>query len=109
MSALETFERLLAAGKDSALLRYSLGNEHHKLGHHDTAAEHLRAALALDPAYSAAWKLLGRTLADAGRPREALEAYRQGIATADGKGDIQAAKEMGVFARRIEKQLAGEA
>lgn len=109
MNALETFENMLAAGKDNALLRYSLGNEHLKLGHHDQACEHLRAALAFDPAYSAAWKVLGKALSEAGRPQEALDTYRQGIATANGKGDIQAAKEMGVFARRLEKQLAGEA
>ncbi|HRH80718.1 MAG TPA: tetratricopeptide repeat protein [Thiobacillaceae bacterium] len=109
MNPLETFEKMLAAGKDNALLRYSLGNEHHKLGHHDLAAEHLRAALVFDPGYSAAWKLLGKALADAGRPEEALTAYRQGIEAATGKGDLQAAKEMAVFARRIERLSSGEA
>jgi hypothetical protein len=37
-----------------------------------------------------------------------LAAYRQGIAVAEARGDKQAAKEMGVFARRIEKQLGLE-
>jgi Flp pilus assembly protein TadD len=109
VSALETFEKLLAAGKDNALLRYALGNEHHKQGHFELACEHLRAALVFDPDYSAAWKLLGKSLADAGRADEALVAYRQGIAAAEAKGDIQAAKEMRVFAKRIEKQQAGQA
>ena len=105
MSALETFEKLLAQGKDNTLLRYSLGNECLKAGRFADAATHLRAALAFDPGYSAAWKLLGKSLAEAGEPAEAREAYRQGIATAEGKGDIQAAKEMKVFARRLDKQL----
>ena len=39
---------------------------------------------------------------------DALDTYRRGIEKAEAKGDIQAAKEMHVFARRIEKQLAGE-
>lgn len=107
MSALETFEKMLAAGRDNALLRYSLGNEHHKLGALDQARRHLEAALAFDPRYSAAWKLLGKTLQQSGLAREALEAYQRGIAAAEEKGDIQAAKEMRVFARRIEKELAG--
>jgi predicted Zn-dependent protease len=107
MSALETFERLLAQGKDNALLRYSLGNEYLKLGRVDEAVAHLKAALALDSRYSAAWKVLGKALHESGALAEALEAYRQGMANAEAKGDIQAAKEMGVFARRIEKQLAG--
>jgi predicted Zn-dependent protease len=108
MSALETFEKLLAAGKDNALLRYSLGNECLKLGRLDDARTHLQAALAFDPSYSAAWKLLGRTLSEAGALTEARETYRQGIAAAEARGDIQAAKEMTVFAKRIDKQLAVE-
>lgn len=106
MSALDTFENMLAAGKDNLLLRYSLGNEYFKLGEFATARAHLEAALAFDPRHSGAWKLLGRTLADSGASAEALETYRRGIAAAEEKGDLQAAKEMRVFARRIEKQLA---
>ncbi len=107
MSALETFEKLLAQGKDNALLRYSLGNECLKLGRVEDAVAHLKAALAFDPRYSAAWNVLGKAQHESGALAEALETYRQGIANAETKGDIQAAKEMGVFARRIEKQLAG--
>jgi tetratricopeptide (TPR) repeat protein len=105
MNALETFEKLLAQGKDNALLRFSLGNECHKAGRLEDAVVHLGAALAFDPRYSAAWKLLGKCLAEAGRAEEALDTYRRGIAAAQEKGDIQAVKEMQVFARRLEKQL----
>ncbi|MOA42617.1 hypothetical protein D3C78_1646820 [compost metagenome] len=41
-----------------------------------------------------------------GEPQQALQAYRDGIAVAEQRGDKQAAKEMTVFARRIEKALA---
>lgn len=105
MSALETFEKMLAQGKDSAMLRYSLGNECHKIGRLEDAITHLRAALAFDPRYSAAWKLLGKALAEAGDAQSALDTYRLGIAAAQEKGDLQAVKEMQVFARRLEKQL----
>jgi predicted Zn-dependent protease len=108
MSALETFEKMLAAGKDNALLRYSLGNECIKLGRLDDACVHLQAALVFDPRYSAAWKLLGKAQSDAGALVEARETFRQGITAAEAKGDIQAAKEMAVFAKRIDKQLAAE-
>jgi predicted Zn-dependent protease len=107
MSALETFEKLLAQGKDNALLRYALGNECLKLGRVEDAVVHLKTALAFDPGYSAAWKVLGKAQHESGALAEALETYRQGIANAEAKGDIQAAREMGVFAKRIEKQLAG--
>jgi predicted Zn-dependent protease len=102
-SALASFEKMLAAGKDGALLRFSLGNEYLKAGDATRAAVHLARALAQDPQYTAAWKLYGKALAAAGRGAEALAAYREGIAVAHAKGDKQAEKEMTVFARRLEK------
>ena len=100
---LESFERMLAAGKDGALLRFSLGNEHLKAGDAARAVEHLARAVALDPDYTAAWKLYGKALETEGRREDALAAYRQGIDVAQRKGDKQAGKEMAVFARRLEK------
>ena len=102
-------EKLLDGPRDGALLRYSLGNEWLKAGEWDRAASRLQEAVAKDPGFSAAWKLLGKALAEAGRREEALGAYRQGIVVAEKKGDVQAAKEMTVFARRLEKALAAVA
>lgn len=99
----QRLEALLAAGKDGALLRFGLGMQYLKDGDAARAAGHLRAAVAHDPAYSAAWKLLGRALADSGDRGGAIEAYRTGIAAAEKRGDKQAAKEMTVFLRRLEK------
>jgi Tfp pilus assembly protein PilF len=102
---LDNFLAMLASGRDNALLRFSLGNAYLKQGDAVSAAEHLRRAVEHDPNYSAAWKLLGKALTDAEAWSEALAAYRQGIAVAEARGDKQAAKEMSVFAKRIEKQL----
>lgn len=101
--ALANFERMLADGRDSALLRYSLGNEYLKAGDAAAASEHLACAVALDSNYTAAWKLYGKALAAAGRQSEALDAYRRGIEVAKERGDRQAEKEMTVFARRLER------
>lgn len=101
--ALASFERMLALGKDGALLRFSLGNEHLKAGDAGTAARHLSRAVEIDPKYTAAWKLLGKALASAGRHGDALAAFRRGIDVARAKGDKQAEKEMTVFARRLER------
>lgn len=105
---LENLEKMLASGKDNALLRFSLGNEYLKRGEAQTAVQHLQRAVAFDPNYSAAWKALGKALQEASMLREALDAYRTGIEVAEKKGDKQAAKEMQVFAKRIEKQLLPE-
>src|SRR5512142_1874979 len=97
------FEALLAAGKDSALLRFGLGSHYLQAGDAARAAQHLRSAVAQDPAYSAAWKLLGKALEAARDPAGAAIAYRSGIAAAEKRGDKQAAREMAVFLRRIER------
>ena len=100
-------EKLIGTPRDGALLRYSLGLEYHRAGDLARALEHLREAVARDPLYSAAWKTLGKVLTELDRRREALDAYRKGIEAAAAKGDRQAEKEMTVFARRLEKNLAG--
>ena len=94
---------MLAAGRDGALLRFSLGNEYLKAGEAAQAAAHFRAAVEKDPKYSAAWKLLGKALTEAGQAEEGLAGYREGIAVAEAKGEIQAAKEMKVFLKRLQK------
>ena len=104
---IDKLEKMLADGRDNALLRFSLGNEYSKLGQFEQAAAHLQQAVVHDPNYSAAWKLLGKALNEAGQLLQALNAYKSGIAVAEKKGDKQAAKEMAVFAKRIEKQLSG--
>jgi predicted Zn-dependent protease len=100
----ERLEAMLAAGQDTALLRFSLGNEYLKAGEPVGAATHFRAAVEQDPGYSAAWKLLGRALKEAGQPDEALAAWREGLATARDRGDLQVARELEVFIRRLERE-----
>lgn len=103
MAVVDNLEALLARGQDSALVRYGLGGEYLKLKQYDKATEHLRKAVAHDPKYSAAWKLLGKALAEAGRKDEAIKAYEDGIKAAEEKGDKQAAKEMAVFLKRLQR------
>lgn len=99
-------EKLLSQGRESSLLRFSLGNEFLKDRQIWVAIFHLKRALELDPNYSAAWKLLGTAYCDAGVLNEALRTYRQGIQIAQQRGDQQAAREMSVFAARLEQKLA---
>lgn len=101
MGMVERFEGMLAAGRDSPLLRFSLGNEYLKLNDASRATEHLRVAVMLDAEYSAAWKLLGKALQQSEDREGAMKAYREGLAAAERKGDKQAAKEMTVFLRRL--------
>ena len=109
MTMIENLHGMLERGVDSALLRYSLGTEFLKAGDADTAIEHLRQALDFDGEYSAAWKMLGKALASSGNHAEAVDVLAKGIEVAERGGDLQAAKEMGVFHRRSQKALEGAA
>ena len=100
---IESLEKLLGGPRDGALLRFSLGNEYLKAGDPAKAGKCFQEAVDRDSRYSAAWKALGKALTEAGDKAGALAAYERGIAVAEARGDIQAAKEMKVFARRLGK------
>lgn len=106
---IDTLLTMLRQGQDSALLRFSLGNEYLSHEKYDRAVEHFRAATELDRNYSAAWKMLGRALLHSGRGAEAIDVYRVGIEVAEANGDVQAAKEMTVFLKRLETSAGGGA
>jgi len=89
--------------RDGALLRLSLAQALLDAARSDEALLELRRAVAFDADYSAAWKLLGRTLAAQNDAAGAIDAYRHGIVAAQKRGDKQAEKEMTVFLRRLEK------
>lgn len=101
---IETLERMLAAGKDSALLRFGLGKSWLNAGDPVRAATHLGRCVVLDPDYSAAWKLLGKALLAMDNEDGAAHAWQQGIDAATARGDLQASKEMAVFLNRLSRK-----
>lgn len=103
MVDINNLETMLESGQDTALLRFTLGNAFIRKEKFEQAVEHLARAVELDPGYSAAWKAYGKALSGLGETARAAEVYRRGIATARGKGDMQAAREMEVFLRRLDK------
>jgi len=103
MPEIENLEAMLAQGQDHALLRFALGNAFMKFKKYPQAIEHLIKALEYDPAYSAAWKLYGTALSEIGQYEKARDVYALGIAAAEKKGDMQIAREMRVFLKRLQK------
>jgi Tfp pilus assembly protein PilF len=104
VNRIQSLSKLLASGHDNALLRFSLANAYLSERQPKQALEHVRMALQFDPHYSAAWKLYGKVLATTGETQRAISAYQQGIKVAETRGDIQAAKEMKVFLKRLKKK-----
>jgi len=108
-AAVQRLKQLCGGPRDGALLRFSLGTALLANGAAAEAARELRRAVEFDPEYSAAWKLLGRALVEAGDPVQAQRAWSDGIAAAERAGDVQAQKEMRVFVKRLEKKPGGNA
>lgn len=107
-STLANLIKLMDTPRDGALLRFSLGNEYLKSGEPEQAVLQFQAAVERDSGYSAAWKLLGKSLNELGRKEQALQSWRNGILAAAARGDKQAGREMAVFAKRLEKELEAE-
>jgi Tfp pilus assembly protein PilF len=101
---IQNLESMLERGQDNALLRFALGSAFLKYGKYAEAAIHLAKAVEFDPGYSAAWKLYGKALQHQDKLAEAGDVYQKGIKAAENKGDIQAAKEMKVFLKRLKQQ-----
>jgi len=94
---------LLGGPRDGALLRMSLASALLAAKQHAEAIVELRCALDFDAEYSAAWKQLGRALAESGDTAAAAAAYERGIDAAQRRGDKQAGREMEVFLRRLQR------
>jgi len=94
---------MLERGNDSALLRFSLAGEMLREGETVGAIEHAEKAVEMQPDYSAAWKLLGKVYAAANDSPRAITAYGRGIDVSEARGDKQAAKEMRVFLKRLQR------
>ena len=101
--SIDQLRALCGGPRDGALLRFALGSALLANREPAAAALELRCATQFDPRYSAAWKLLGRALVEAGDPAAARDAWNDGVAAAKRVGDVQAQKEMQVFLRRLER------
>ncbi len=101
MSLVENLERMLASGRDDAMLRFGLGSALFSEKQFDRAIPHLQACLDHDPEYAAAYKLLAKALLKCGRVDEARTALETGLPVAERKGDKQTEREMRVFLKKI--------
>jgi predicted Zn-dependent protease len=106
---IERLEGMLAKGTDNMLLRFSLGKAYAEQDCFREAEEHLRASLAFDPAYSVAWKWLGKACLGRGDKAGARAAWESGLQAAHARGDQQVVKELQVFIRRLDKDAAAGA
>lgn len=99
----EALKKLIGTARDSALLRMSIATALLGENRASEAEEQLGEATKMDPAYTAAWKQLGKVRLSLDDPDGAREAWQCGLEAARGNGDKQAEKEMTVFLRRLDR------
>lgn len=99
----DNLKSMLQQGQDNLLLRFGLGQALINEKKYAEAAEHLQKALTFNPDHSSSWKLLGKAWVELDDKQRALETFEQGIEVAERCGDLQAAKEMKVFHKRLKK------
>lgn len=95
-------ERLLAAGRDSALLRMGLALAYHRREDYEAARLHVTQALVFDPDFAAAGRLKGLIALACGDTAGAEAAFADALAVAQRRGDYQLAKELAVRLRRLQ-------
>ena len=100
-SKLEQLKELAQLEPDDPVVHYGLGVEYLRAGDPQNAAAALRRAVELKPDYSAAYRERGKALAKLGQSEEARATYEEGKRIAQQKGDLQTAKEIEVFLRRL--------
>jgi predicted Zn-dependent protease len=99
---INALQKMIDNGRDSAMVRLTLGEALAREGDADGAIVHLRQAIALDADYSAAWRALGRLQLKAGDERAAAETLREGLAAARRQGDMQIVRELEVRLKRLD-------
>lgn len=104
----ETLEALIAGGRDNYEARLAAGQARRASGDLDRAIEHLNAATVHRPDRTTAWQALGACYHDRGHAddrEQARLAWNQGLAAAKANGDKQAEKVMGVWLRRLDRDV----
>ena len=103
MGITSNLEKMLAAGRDDAMLRFGLGSAYFNEGNYEQAALHLQSCVDQDENYSAAYKLLGKAYYKLGDMEKASSIFEKGLPIAQGQGDKQTEKEINVFLKKTGK------
>ena len=93
-SRLDQLSEILKQSPGNLLARYGLAVEYAQLGDHENALANLRALMASNPDYVAAYYQAGRVLQKVGDKGQAREVFEQGILACNRVGDQHAKSEM---------------
>jgi Flp pilus assembly protein TadD len=91
---MQKLREMLEREPDDLFLLYALSMEHKKAGNHSEALKLLHRVQQKDPGYCVAYQQAAQVHEQAGDVAAARQAYRDGIAAAEKKGDHHAKEEM---------------
>jgi predicted Zn-dependent protease len=94
MDRLAMLSELLGKDPNNAFARYGLAMEYSNSGKVEQAIDEFHKLLSTNPDYTAGYFMAAQTLMKCDRPEEARKMLRDGIATAQRKGDGHAQSEM---------------
>lgn len=101
MSLTENLENMLAAGNDSAMLRFGLGSAYFSNKQYQLAIPHLQKCIDMDDSHSAAYKLLGKAQMKLGLSEQANTTLAVGLEKSIQNGDKQTEREIQVFLNKL--------
>lgn len=94
-------KEFLAQNPNDAFARYGLAMEYRNAGETDAALREFEALLKANPDYTAGYFMAAQTLASAGRPDDAKQRLREGIASAERTGNQHAKDEMSAMLEEL--------
>ena len=97
-------EKFLSAGRDNAMIRFSLGEAYFKKKCYPEAINHLRVCLNHDPECSHGWRLLGIALAETGQLEGAIHVIERGILVANRRDNHVTAQHMKAYLNKLRYQ-----
>jgi thioredoxin-like negative regulator of GroEL len=97
----QQLEEMIADDPSDALTRYFLAMDYAGAGENDEALRHFQEMFARTPDYVPAYLQAGQMLVRMGRPGEAADVFRGGIAVARRQNDEHAAGEMEAFLQQL--------
>ena len=100
----ENLEKMLADGRDDAMLRFGLGSAYFNEKNFARAIPHLEICIKHDAKYSAAYKLLGKALFKVGKDEESRRVFEAGLPIAIDKADKQTEREILAFLKKLDKR-----
>ena len=106
MSRLEKLQQFLELDPNDSFTKYAIALEYASMKDYPKAIESFESLRTEDPTYVATYYMLADTYRAAGKPDEAIDVYRSGIAAAKAAKDLHTVSELQAAWDELEDELS---